>query len=84
MARPTTLPGEAGNQVAADKFAEAVDPAPVPPDAPQDTVPDGAPPVLMLEDVIPMISLPEQAVEKIGGEDFAGPDALNDLFGDIF
>ncbi len=84
MARPTTLPGEAGSQVAAEKFAEAADPAPVTPAAPQETVPDGAPPVLTLDDVIPTIPLPEQAVGKIGGEEFAGPEALDDLFGDFF
>ena len=83
MARPTTLPGEAANQIAGSNFADAADPAPVPPEAPQDTVPEGAPPVLTLEDVIPTIPLPAQASEVFGGEDFAGPDFLGDIFGDV-
>ena len=65
MARPTTLPGEAANQIAGSNFADAADPAPVPPEAPQDTVPEGAPPVLTLEDVIPTIPLPAQAISAL-------------------
>ena len=80
MARPTTLPGEAANPIAVDKFGEAADQAPVPPTDPQGTVPEGAPPVLTLEDVIPTISLPEQACHVFDDEDIDGPDFLDDIF----
>ena len=80
MARPTTLPGEAGNQIAAEKFLDAADPAPVPPSDPQDTAPDGAPPVISLEDLIPTVPLPDNAHAIVDDEDFDGPDVLDDIF----
>ena len=81
MARPEYL--TTASDVANGKFAEAADPAPeAPPSTPPlDSGPDGAPPVLALEDILPTIAPAAPAGEIL--DDLNGPDFLSEIFGEV-